>query len=217
MSAAANIHLFEKLPDEQRQTILNACLTEFAEAGYDQASTNRMVEQAGIPKGTLFFYFGNKRGLFLYLVDYCIERYIHFFDVNRLDLPSDLFERLFYIGGIKIRFALAEPLLYKMFYHAFLSLPEELKEDLADRTRQYAAASSQILLGDLDTRRFRPDISTARVMEMITFIQEGVLQKYQSAMRGQSPEESLRTIDHITGEFHDYFDWLKFGVYQPNT
>lgn len=215
MSAISNINLFEKLPDEQRQTILNACLTEFARAGYDQASTNRMVEQAGIPKGTLFFYFGNKRGLFLYLVDYCIDRYIRYFDTQRIDLPSDLFERLFFIGGIKIRFALSEPLVYKMFYHAFLTLPAELKEDLTERTRQYAAASSQILLGDLDTSRFRPDISTARVMEMITFIQEGVLQKYQASIRGQSPEESLKTIDHITAEFQDYFDWLKFGVYQP--
>jgi AcrR family transcriptional regulator len=174
-----------------------------------------MVEQAGIPKGTLFFYFGNKRGLFLYLVDYCIERYIQYFETHRIDLPSDLFERLFYIGGIKIRFALSEPLVYKMFYHAFLTLPEELREDLADRTRQYASASSQILLGDLDLSKFRPGISTTRVIEMIAFIQEGVLQKYQASIRGQSPEESLKTIDHITGEFHDYFDWLKFGVYQP--
>jgi AcrR family transcriptional regulator len=217
MSSPGNVHLFEKLPDGQRQRILDAGLNEFARAPYEQPSTNRIVEQAGIPKGTLFFYFGNKRGLFLYLVDDCIDRYMQFFESNRQELPADLFDRLLYIGEIKLRFALSEPLRYRMFYQAFLNIPAELAQDMMDRTREYAQASANLLLQGLDTSHFKAGIPVAQVVAMITLLQEGVLQNYQSTLRSLTPEESLKRIDQITGEFKQYFDWLKYGVYLPET
>ena len=46
---------FEKIPLEERQRILEICIAEFAEKGYERASTNAIVRTAGIPKGTLFY------------------------------------------------------------------------------------------------------------------------------------------------------------------
>ena len=210
----SGIGLFEKLSPEERDRIRNACLDEFARAGYDQASTNRMVENAGIPKGTLFFYFGSKRDLFLYLVDDCVQRYIQFLDKETGQLPSDLFERLLYIGRIKIKFSLAEPRIYQMFFQAFMHSPPELMEPLVERTRQYAAASSQLMQSNIDRSHFRKDVSSQEIMALVSYIQDGILRKYLTFIKQHSPEEALAMMDQITQEFEQYIRLIKYGVYQ---
>ena len=210
----SGIGLFEKLPPEERDRIRNACLDEFARVGYEQASTNRIVADACIPKGTLFFYFGSKRDLFLYLVDDCVQRYIQFLDKETGHLPTDLFERLLYIGRIKIRFSLAEPRIYQMFFQAFMHSPPELMEPLVERTRQYAAASSQLMQSNIDQSRFQKDVSSHEVMELVSFLQDGILRKYLTYIKQHSPEEALVMMDQITQDFEQYIRLIKYGVYQ---
>lgn len=46
---------FINLEAEKRERIINAALKEFAQKGYDKASTNEIIKEAGISKGSLFF------------------------------------------------------------------------------------------------------------------------------------------------------------------
>ena len=67
-------------------------MAEFARYGYEQASTNRIVQAAGIGKGMLFHYFKSKLDLFRYLVDYSLryvrERYMVQVDWREPDLSN---------------------------------------------------------------------------------------------------------------------------------
>ena len=56
---------FFNLPEVKRGAILDAALEEFAAYPYDQASVNRIVARAGIPKGSFYQYFENKKDLYL--------------------------------------------------------------------------------------------------------------------------------------------------------
>lgn len=58
---------FTKLPQQQQQTILQAALDEFAAHGFHDASLNRMIEAAGISKGTMYYYFDGKEDLYAYV------------------------------------------------------------------------------------------------------------------------------------------------------
>ena len=51
---------FLKLNPEKKKRILEAAYNEFSRNTYDNASTNRIVKEAGIGKGMLFFYFNTK-------------------------------------------------------------------------------------------------------------------------------------------------------------
>ena len=51
---------FQSLETEKRERIINAALKEFAKNGYDKASTNDIVKEAEISKGSLFNYFNSK-------------------------------------------------------------------------------------------------------------------------------------------------------------
>ena len=51
-----------QLQKQRKEALLNAALKEFAEVGYEQASTNRIARDAGISKPLMFHYVGNKIG-----------------------------------------------------------------------------------------------------------------------------------------------------------
>ena len=60
---------FLNLPEEKRERILSCATTEFAQRGHDAASISRIVEAAGIAKGSFYQYFEDKDDLFLYIVN----------------------------------------------------------------------------------------------------------------------------------------------------
>src|SRR5512147_284534 len=59
---------FFNLPQEKRETIMNAAIEEFAEYGLENASTNRIVKNSGIAKGSFYQYFEDKEDVFRHLM-----------------------------------------------------------------------------------------------------------------------------------------------------
>ena len=64
---------FYKLPEEKRERILEAAAKEFTAHGYDGASMNRMLDEAGISKGAAYYYFDDKADLFATAVQHYSE------------------------------------------------------------------------------------------------------------------------------------------------
>lgn len=64
---------FFKLNQEKRKKIINAIKQEFEENGFDKSSVNKIVENAGISKGSFWFYFENKEEAINYIVETYIE------------------------------------------------------------------------------------------------------------------------------------------------
>lgn len=60
---------FLNLPPEKRERFLRAARTEFARVPYADASINRMIRAAGIPRGSFYMYFANKEELFFYILE----------------------------------------------------------------------------------------------------------------------------------------------------
>ncbi len=71
---------FFNLPEEKRNKIINISLLEFAQHSYRVASLSRIVEKAGIAKGSMYQYFKNKKGLYLYLIDFTTNRKLSYLD-----------------------------------------------------------------------------------------------------------------------------------------
>ncbi|HKJ39482.1 MAG TPA: TetR/AcrR family transcriptional regulator [Anaerolineales bacterium] len=59
---------FLNLPEEKRNTIINAAIDEFAQYGLENGSTNRIVANSGISKGSFYQYFEDKQDVFMYLL-----------------------------------------------------------------------------------------------------------------------------------------------------
>ncbi|MHA6668204.1 TetR/AcrR family transcriptional regulator [Homoserinimonas sp. A447] len=64
---------FHKLPARQQAAILDAALAEFAAHGYSDASLNRIIEAAGISKGSMYYYFDDKQDLYAHVIRVQLE------------------------------------------------------------------------------------------------------------------------------------------------
>lgn len=55
---------FYNLPQKKQDTILNAAMEEFAEAGYDLSSIQKITKASGIARGSFYQYFEDKADVF---------------------------------------------------------------------------------------------------------------------------------------------------------
>lgn len=70
---------FLNLPEEKRNTVINAAIDEFAEYGLENASTNRIVANSGISKGSFYQYFEDKQDVFMYLLTVLEHEKVEYF------------------------------------------------------------------------------------------------------------------------------------------
>lgn len=129
---------FLNLDEEKRKRILTAALEEFCAQPYDSASLNRIVAQAGIPKGSLYQYFEDKKDLYFFLVDEAAEAKLAY--LRRYDLPegSDFFEGFAALMLAGAEFDLNYPQYSRLLGQAFNSpLAEEIAERLKGKSFDY--------------------------------------------------------------------------------
>lgn len=160
---------FFNLPEEKRQRIVNEAIDEFAAHPYHRASLSRIVERAGIAKGSMYQYFKDKFDLYLYLLEQGAQLKLKFIrdSLARLGEGADIFDML--IAASEAGFHLAElhPKLQAISHHLLLEPDKQFRErvlahfgpageELTERWFQHAIDRGQI------DRRIRP--STARYM-----------------------------------------------------
>lgn len=68
---------FTKLPAAQQAAILDAAVAEFAAHGYRNASLNRIIEAAGISKGSMYYYFDGKEDLYAHVLREQVGALVH--------------------------------------------------------------------------------------------------------------------------------------------
>lgn len=59
---------FFRLPQEKRTRLLDAALEEFSRVPFAQVSINKIIQGAGIPRGSFYMYFADKEDLFRHLL-----------------------------------------------------------------------------------------------------------------------------------------------------
>lgn len=107
---------FLKLSEEKRERFVQVALKEFAQFNYETASINRIIQELGIARGSVYQYFEDKLDLWLYLKSYAEEIKMNYIkNVNREKHKSfwDYYKAL-YISGID--FDLEQPHCSQFLY-----------------------------------------------------------------------------------------------------
>ncbi|WP_180951008.1 TetR/AcrR family transcriptional regulator [Marasmitruncus massiliensis] len=60
---------FFRLPEDKQKRIYDATVAEFSEYRFTDASINRIIKAAGIPRGSFYQYFNDKEDLYLYVLE----------------------------------------------------------------------------------------------------------------------------------------------------
>lgn len=78
---------FARLAPQQQRAIERAALDEFAAQGFHDASLNRVIEAAGISKGSMYYYFDGKEDLYVHLLQTELGGLLT--RLGSLELPDD--------------------------------------------------------------------------------------------------------------------------------
>lgn len=204
----------EKLTDEKRKKILEAGLAEFCRNGYEKASTNTIVKEAGISKGLLFHYFSSKKNLFLYVLDFAIDQLLKVYDQYVQEYSKDLFERLLQISTIKLKLFNDYPEYSKIIMDVYTNIPEELKDDLQSRYTKIGEKYIPNVFSSLDYSNFRKGVNPAKAMELIYLCIEAIGNKYMAGLKGNNSSKSPEEWELISKESMEFIEILKYGVYE---
>lgn len=109
---------FFNLPDEKRERILDVAIDEFADNDYPNVSISRLVDRAGIAKGSFYQYFDDKEDLFRHLMDVAAQEKQAFLTEPPPDPQMDIFQYLYWLMREGLRFEFAHPRLSQVAYRA---------------------------------------------------------------------------------------------------
>ncbi|GAA0450943.1 TetR/AcrR family transcriptional regulator [Alkalibacillus silvisoli] len=203
---------FHNLEQEKQQRIISASLQEFSEKGYEQASTNQIVKNAGIGKGMLFYYFNNKRELYDYLINYCFDL-VHNGYVQQIDLSEpDFIERFRQASMNKLTFFNENPFVFNFLGIIMLTEDELLPHDTRKKIEQLQQIAYDSIYKDIDYSLFRDDIDTQKAMDLIKWSMDGYREDISQVYKGE--DIANVNMEKLTLEFTQYLDTLKIAFYK---
>jgi TetR/AcrR family transcriptional regulator len=203
---------FLSLNNEKQERILNAALKEFAQKGYENASTNEIVKLAGISKGLLFHYFNNKRELYLFLYNHFVEVLSEEF-FNELDFSErDIFDRLINLMILKSRMMLKYPEVFDFMISASMETAEEVKNELASTNTEQMHSSYARLFDHIDLGKFRDGTDIPRTINIIMWTLEGF--SNQELEKAKQLNKGIHDFDEAFKEAEVYIEMLKKSFYK---
>lgn len=191
---------------EKLEQILNAALQVFAKNGYKKASTDEIVNIAGISKGLLFHYFKNKKNLYLFLYDYFIElmvkRVVEDYDMNE----PDLFERIINSQQIKADIMREYPYVFDFLLSAYYDESPEIQSELMEKNLTYSNMGMHMAAQGVDTSKFKPGVDLQLVIKVIIWTAEGFMEEVRKSGK--------MDVDKVLADFEPYLALLKKSFYK---
>ena len=200
--------LLKNVDIEKRDNIINSAMKEFSKNTFQKASTNIIVEDAGISKGLLFHYFGTKDKLYKYLEYFCFQVITEKI-VEELDWEQkDIFLRLREVSMIKFKILQQYPYLADFSLIAFKG--KTVEEIMQINPEFPIELYSQIYTRNIDFSLFKEDIDVKRAIKIIQW----TIEKYgDEFIRGIKDGTMKFDYKAIEKEIYTYTDMLKVCFY----
>lgn len=200
---------FLNLPEEKRRTFLKIALAEFADNDYNSASVSKIVEKAGIAKGSLYQYFEDKQDLFLYLLEVSNQEML---EAIRRSPPPDpqagFFETLRWQMSITVRTAVQYPVQSRLARRAYTS-PLPFHDKVLEQARKVRSEHFEAMVKKAQANgELRLDLDPAVASFMVQGLMSDLGPFLQSKFGGSDKKrQGKRRDDWVTRpEVEQVFD-----------
>ena len=158
---------------EHAEELFAAALEEFIAHGYEHASLNTMLTQAGMSKGQFYYYFHNKEGLYLALIDRLIKMKTSF--LASVMKPEDFSQDIFSIFKTQMKYSMA----FTREYPAISRFSESFLREKGSAIYQKAitihnfennAAILHMVQQAFERGEFREDLPLEFVQKLIAYL-----------------------------------------------
>jgi AcrR family transcriptional regulator len=196
---------FLNLPMEKRDLIINVAIDEFVEFGLENASTNRIVANSGISKGSFYQYFEDKQDVFMYLLSILEQEKLAFFEGKRPSNSNmDTFEYFRWMIKTGMEFNSANPRMTQAVSRVLLGDGMYYGKNFADYRQKTIRALRMMIEQAIERGEVDPSVDVElAVMVMETWsnaistyiLNEGMKQK--DIMIWVRSPETQETIDKL--------------------
>ncbi|MDD6677796.1 MAG: TetR/AcrR family transcriptional regulator [Firmicutes bacterium] len=166
---------FFRLPEEKLQRIINGGFRVFSGSPYRKCSMQEIADAAGISKSLLFFYFRNKKELYLFLWEKASEITERYLEEHRCRETDDLFEMMERGMVAKIRIMEQYPHVAQFAIRAFYEKDEAVRPEVQRNYRKKVTAGASGTLARLDPEDFRPGLDLEMMCREMYWASEGYL------------------------------------------
>lgn len=183
-------------------------MKEFTASGYKKASTNTIISEADISKGSLFKYFHHKKGMYFFLLDYAVSVVETIY--SEIDYSeTDLFDRLSRIGRIKFRIQQAHPQVFEFLLGAHEEKAEEIREEKEQRMAAVRERGFSFVYEGIDFSKFREDIDIDKAVQILNWSMTGFAEQEISRMGADR-----KVTEEQFAKWEEYADLLKRCFYK---
>ena len=166
---------FYNLPSEKQQRIINAAYKVFSQNSYKKAPMSEIADEGGISKALLFYYFTNKKGLYLYLWNNAMELTNRVAKEFRVLDTVDFFEILKRNLLAKCSLMSRHPYIYAFSLKAYYEQYPEVKQVIQESFIGINQSNKNTIFDKIDTNVFRTDIDLKLMYAEITYALDGYL------------------------------------------
>ncbi|NLJ77777.1 MAG: TetR/AcrR family transcriptional regulator [Tissierellia bacterium] len=202
---------FKSLDLKKQEEIINAGLKEFAENGFDKASTNRIVKDAGISKGSLFNYFNSKKEFYLYLIDHGMEFVQGLYEEIDL-MEKDIFNRIGNIGIRKLKMYRGSPYVLDFLASVKLEESREVGDIISEKISLMYDRGMKEIYKNIDYSKFRDDIDIEKAIEILNWTMFGFGEK--NIQRMDDFKDGSQFAVEALKEWEVYSNMLKDSFYK---
>jgi AcrR family transcriptional regulator len=196
---------FFNLPEEKRETIFNAAVDEFAQYGLENASTNRIVKNSGIAKGSFYQYFEDKQDVFMHMLSVIEQKEMEFFkDKPPPDKNMDIFHYFRWLIKTGMEFGLAHPHMMQAAWRVLLGEGLYYGKNFGEYRQKGRQALTTMIKQAMERGEVDPSVDVElAVMIMETWsnaittyvLNEGVKQK--NILKWMRSPKTQETIDKL--------------------
>ena len=206
-----HLEVFETLPQEKQQAILQSGIQEFSTKPYHDANTDEITKRAGISKGLLYHYFGTKKDFYFYCLRVSLDRLI-------ADTPNpesdDFFEILFFVMDEKMR--LCRDFLQETLFVNMAARDDDAEISSGKRAlfscylTETTHASQEVLARAVSKLPLKQPVDS-RLLDALLLYIHAINQKFLLAYR-ETPEVFLENSPKIQEEIRQYINYMLDGI-----
>ena len=196
---------FFDLKKEKQDRMINAALKVFAMKGYEHASTDDIVREAGISKGLLFHYFISKLGLYEFIYDYSVKYTMLELSTGVSKTETDYFSLMTQIKQAQVQVMYTYPYMLQF-------LNESRKEDVSEalvateEKKGVLPAHYNQIMKRADLSRFKDGVDMEKFFKVVDITLDGLMTEMflSGAFQPQQYAEEVK----------QYLEMLKKIAYQ---
>lgn len=174
-----------------REEILDAAADEFGARGYKGAHSEDIARRAGISKGLLFFYFHNKRELYLSVVERLTAQVEPLVIDEGFWAIDDFFDRILYAVDKRADVLTRFPRLMAFSVRAFYPEHRDVRDAMGRWIQRWIDTALPRYFHGVDLGRFRDDVSPSEVMNWLIWLADGYMHARRSVGRDVDLAELL--------------------------